>query len=310
MSADELIAHAERCKVKVKDGRVDFPRTFPAYASGNRYVSNVPGSTMFVPVTEVTRQYINGLFYVLAQEPGQRPVFVDDFNLFLPCGCEKWVKSKFLNKDIPIPLGVYAKGRTEYESLLLLQNLALVAQGMGLGGWIHAAFAPTILLGGYPDIGPGLGFRFEKPKAIPLPRPYPAAVDNPVGLDGLLQSYAPPYFKDTDAAIDAILAEKYGPTGMYRDGATAAPGMKPEVAAAFAREAPHVEPEVVEVVRAICRYIWKTYGRFPAHCHAIDSAGVWMQCHHIDPEFYDRYFTEGHSQTQAGHAQAWHRDGF
>jgi hypothetical protein len=118
MSADELIAHAEKCKVKVKDGRVDFPRTFPTYASGNRYVSNVRGSTMFVPVTEVTRQYINGLFYVLAQEPGQRPMFVDDFNLFLPCGCERWVKSKFLNKDIPIPLGIYAKGRTEYESLL------------------------------------------------------------------------------------------------------------------------------------------------------------------------------------------------
>jgi len=306
MSADELIVHAEKCKVKVKDGRVDFPRTFPTYASGNRYVSNVAGSTMFVPVTEVTRQYINGLFYVLAQEPGQRPMFVDDFNLFVPCGCERWVKSKFLNKDIPIPLGVYAKGRTEYESLLLLQNLALVAQSMGLGGWIHAAFAPTILLGGYPDIGPGLGFRFEKPKGIPLPRPYPAAVDNPVGLDGLLQSYAPPYFEDTDAAIDAILAEKYGPDGLYHDGATAAPGMKPASAAAFAREASHVDPEIVEVVRAICRYIWHTYGRFPAHCHAIDSAGVWMQCHHVDPEFYERHFTEAFSSTQATHAQAWH----
>lgn len=307
LSADDLIAHAERCKVKVKDGRVDFPRAFPAYASGNRYVSNVPGSTMFVPVTEVTRQYINGLFYVLAQEPGQRPVFLDDFNLYLPCGCEKWIKSKFLNKDIPIPLGIYAKGRTEYESLLLLQNLALIAQSMGLGGWIHAAFAPAILLGGYPDIGPGLGFRFEKPKTlIPLPRPYPAAVDNPVGLDGILESYAPPYYEDTDAAIDAILAEKYGPSGLYRDGAHAAPGMKPESAAAFAREAPHVDPGVVEVVRTICRYIWKTYGRFPAHCHAIDSSGVWMQCHHIDPEFYDRHFADAYSETQARHAGRWH----
>jgi hypothetical protein len=96
---------------------------------------------------------------------------------------------------------------------------------------------------------------------------------------------------------------------MYREGATAAPGMKPDAAAAFAREASHVEPEIVDVVRAICRYIWKTYGRFPAHCHAIDSAGVWMQCHHIDPEFYDRYFTEWYSQTQAGHAERWHGDG-
>jgi hypothetical protein len=307
MPADDLIAHAERCKVKVKDGRTDFPRAFPAYAGGNRYVSNVPGSTMFVPVTEVTRQYINGLFYVIAQEPGQRPVFVDDFNRYLPCGCERWVKSKFLNKRIPIPLSFYAKGRTEYESMLLLQNLALVAQGMGLGGWIHAAFETTILLGGYPDIGPGLGFRFEQPgKDVLRRRPYPASAPNPVGLDGVLQSYAPPYFKDTDAAIDAILEEKYGPSGLYHDGATAAPGMKPDVAAAFAREAPHVEPEVIEVVRTICRYIWKTYGRFPAHCHAIDSAGIWMQCHHLDPEFYVRYFREAYSPTQAVHAEAWH----
>ena len=82
MSGDELIAYVERFKVKIKDGRIDFPRAFPAYASGNRYVSNVPGSTMLVPVTEVTKQYINGLIYVLGQEDGQRPVFLDDFNLY------------------------------------------------------------------------------------------------------------------------------------------------------------------------------------------------------------------------------------
>ena len=306
MSADDLIAHAERCKVKVKDGRLEFPRDFPAYAGGNKYVSNVPGSTMFMPVTEVTRQYINGLFYVLAQEPGRRPVFLDDFNNWLPCGTERWVKSKFLNKEIPIPLGFYAKGRTDYEAMLLLQNLALVAQSMGLGGWIHAAFENTILLGGYPNIGPGLGFRFERPKKRLIPRPYPASTPNPVGLDGVLQSYAPPYFKDTDAAIDAILAEKYGPSGLYSKAGTAAPSMKPEFEAAFIRESPHVEPEIVEVVRAICRYIWKTYRRFPAHCHAIDSAGIWMQCHHLDPEFYTRFFKEAYSPTQAAHADAWH----
>jgi hypothetical protein len=178
---------------------------------------------------------------------------------------------------------------------------------MGLGGWIHAAFETSILLGGYPNLGPGLGFRFERPKRrIRLPPPYPAMSPNPVGLDGVLQSYAPPYYKDTDAAIDAILAEKYGPSGLYHDGPTAAPGMKPDAAAAFAREAPHVEPEVIEVARTICRYIWKTYGRFPAHCHAIDSAGIWMQCHHIDPAFYERHFREAYSPTQAAHAVAWH----
>ena len=306
MTGDELVAYVERFKVKIKDGRVDFPRAVPAYASGNRYVSNVPGSTMLVPVTEVTKQYINGLIYVLAQEDGQRPVFVDDYNLYLPCGCEKWVKSGFLNREFKLPLSIYGKGRTEYESLLLLQNLALLGQAMGLGQWIHAAFAPVILFGGYPNLGPGLGFRFVKPRGIQLPRPYPAAVDNPVGLDGVLEAYCPPYYKDMDAAIDAILEEKYGQAGRYSDPKYYGQTMNAERTAQFLREASHPEEGVVDCVRAICNYIYRTYDRFPAHCHAIDSSGVWIQFHHVDQDFYSEFFLDGTSPTQREHDQLWH----
>jgi hypothetical protein len=307
MTADELITYVARFKVKIKDGRVDFPRAFPAYASGNRYVSNVAGSTMLVPVTEVTRQYINGLMYVLAQEEGQRPVFVDDYNFFLPCGCEKWVRSGFLNREIRLPLSLYGKGRTEYESLLLLQNLALLGQAMGLGAWIHAAFAPPILFGGFPEIGPGLDFRFHKPRRLPL-RPYPAGTPNPVGLDGLLQAYCPPYFKDMDAAIDAQLAEKYGPGGKYTDPRFYGQTMSADLTSRFLQEAPHVEPGVLDCVRAICRYIHRTYDRFPAHANAIDSSGVWIQFHHVDLDFYDKFFLDGVSPTQRGHGAAWHEE--
>jgi len=307
MTADQLIAYVARFKVKIKDGRVDFPRAFPAYASGNRFVSNVPGSTMLVPVTEVTRQYINGLIYVLAQEEGQRPVFVDDFNFFLPCGCEKYVRSGFLNREVKLPLSLYGKGRTEYESLLLLQNLALLGQAMGLGAWIHAAFAPVILFGGIPELGPGLNFRFHKPRRLPL-RPYPAGTSNPVGLDGLLQAYCPPYYKDMDAAIDALLDEKYGPSGKYTDPRFYGQTMSADLTARFLQEAPHVEPGVLECVRAICNYIYRTYDRFPAHANAIDAAGVWIQVHHVDPDFYDEFFRDGLSPTQRGHDAAWHQE--
>lgn len=308
MTAEQLVAYVRRYKVKVKDGRVDFPRAFPAYASGNRYVSNVPGSTMLVPVTEVTRQYINGLMYVLGQEEGQRPVFVDDFNFYVPCGCEKWVKSGYLNRQIKLPLSLYGKGRTEYESLLLLQNLALLGQAMGLGAWIHAAFAPVVLFGGYPEIGPGLQFRFHKPRRLPLPRPYPAGAPNPVGLDGVLQAYCPPYYRNMNEAIDAILAEKYGPAGKYTDPKFYGQTMPPGVTEQFLKEAPHVEPEVVECTRAICNYIHRTYDRFPAHANAIDSAGVWIQFHHVDPDFYDEFFPHSLSATQRAHDHAWHED--
>ena len=309
LTPDDLIAYAERFKVRIKDGRLEFPRAFPAYASGNRYVSNVPGSTMFVPVTEVTRQYINGLMYVLDQGPGSRPMFVDDYSFYMPCGCEKWVKSGFLNRGLPLPLSLYGKGRTEYESLLLLQNLALVGQAMGLGGWIHAAFAPALLFGGYPDLGAGLGFRFVQPKFsnLPLPiHPYPASAPNPVGLDGVLQAYCPPYFESMDKAIDTILAEKYGPKGCYADPAHFGRVLRPGVNERFLAEASRPDEGVVDCVRAICNYILHQYGRFPAHCHAIDSAGVWMQFHHLDTDFYDRFFLDGYSRAQREHQARWH----
>ena len=102
--------------------------------------------------------------------------------------------------------------------MLLLQNLALVAQSMGLGGWIHAAFETSILLGGHPDIGPGLGFASNGPGNAssrgPTLRPRRIRSGSTA-----CSSRAPPYFKDTDA-VDAIIAEKYGPSGLYRDGAS------------------------------------------------------------------------------------------
>jgi hypothetical protein len=63
---------------------------------------------------------------------------------------------------------------------------------------------------------------------------------------------------------------------------------------------------VIDCVRAICNYIHRTYDRFPAHCHAIDSPGVWIQFHHVDLDFYDEFFIEGTSQTQVDHGRAWH----
>ena len=37
--------------------------------------------------------------------------------------------------------------RTQIEADLLLQNLMLTADAMGLGAWIHASISPPVLLG-------------------------------------------------------------------------------------------------------------------------------------------------------------------
>jgi hypothetical protein len=79
LTGPSLCALAMRRKRKVLDRRLDSLREFPAYFDRNRQISNVKGSMMFLPVIDVTRQYINAIMYLLSQPDGQRPVFLDDW---------------------------------------------------------------------------------------------------------------------------------------------------------------------------------------------------------------------------------------
>ena len=73
------------------------------------------------------------MMYLLTQPDGARPTIVDDRNFYRPAGVKKWVKNGFLNKDIKLPLGAIWSMRTQIEADLLLQNLMLIADAMGLG---------------------------------------------------------------------------------------------------------------------------------------------------------------------------------
>ena len=134
---ETLLARAAEAKVRLLDHRIDVPggnRDFPAYLDSNRFLSNLPGTTIFFPVVDLSRQYINGMMYLLTQPDGARPVIVDDRNFYRPAGAKKWIQSGFLNKDIKLPLGTVWSMRTQIEADLLLQNLMLTADAMGLGG--------------------------------------------------------------------------------------------------------------------------------------------------------------------------------
>src|SRR4029077_10361111 len=150
MDPTVLLQQAEMAKVKLLDRRIDVPdgkRDFPAYLDSNRFLSNLPGTTLLFPVVDLSHQYINGLMYMLTQPDGARPTLVDDRNFYRPAGVKKWIKNGFLNKDIKIPLGSIAQMLTQIEADLILQNMFLTADAMGLGAWIHATMFPPILLG-------------------------------------------------------------------------------------------------------------------------------------------------------------------
>ena len=321
---EALIARAAQAKVKVLDHRLDTPpgnRAFPAYTDSNRFLSNLPGTTILFPVVDLSRQYINGMMYILTEPDGTRPAIVDDRNFYQLAGVQRWVKNGFLNKDLKLPLGIIGSLRTQIEADLLLQNLFLTADAMGLGAWIHGSIGPPVALGDpkYKAIfGPMLGIDIVTPRwrlmdllrwQVPLPR-YANLRTNPIGLrhkgEHLIKGMSPPYYDSMALAVDAVVAEKFGPAGIYRDEALFARIYRGEFGQRYLKEAAPYSSDVIDCVKDICTYIHDTHGRFPAHCDAVHVPGVWLQTHHVETEYYQRYFRDGLTDAHQRHDALWH----
>lgn len=324
LDADTLLARAREAKVKVLDRRLDVPdgkRDFPAYLDSNRLLSNLPGTTVFLPVVDLSHQYINGLMYLLTQPDGARPTLVDDRNFYQVAGVKRWVERGFLNEEIKLPLSVLGPLRTQLEADLLLQNVMLVADAMGLGAWIHASIGPPTLLGDPRFVkayGPMLGFEFATPRWRPLDVvrwqvPAPGYADlrtHPIGLrvggEYLIQAMCPPHYGSMAEAVDAVVAGKFGPGGVYQDHTTFARIYKDGYGERYLAEAARYGEDVIACVRDVCTYIYETHGRFPAHCDAIHVPGIWLQVHHVETEYYDRFFRDGLTEAHRQHDETWH----
>ncbi|MEC4017873.1 hypothetical protein [Streptomyces sp. H27-D2] len=321
--AATLIDRARLAKVKVLDQRLDVAeglRDFPAYLDSNRFLSNLPGSTLFLPVVDLSHQYINAIMYLLTQPDGARPTLVDDRNFYRPAGVKKWVKNGFLNKDVKLPLGALGPLRTQIEADLLVQNLMLVAEGMGLGAWIHASINPQIALGD-PKFsrayGQMLGFTFITPRwrladawrwQLPLPK-FASVRSHPVGLERagerLIAAACPPYHASMSDAVDSVIRAKFGTGGVYADKDVFARIYKNDYGQRYLAEASEYEERVIDCARDICEYILATHGRFPAHTDAIHVPGIWLQAHHVENDYYDRFFNHGLTEAHRRHAELW-----
>jgi hypothetical protein len=321
-----LLARAEEAKVRLLDHRIDVSegqRDFPAYLDSNRFLSNLPGTTILLPVVDLSRQYINGLMYLLTQPSGARPTIVDDRNLYRLAGVKRWVRRGFLNEDIKLPLGAIWGMRTQIEADLLLQNLMLTADAMGLGAWIHATISPPVLLGDpkFRDrYGPMLGFDWVTPRwkpadalrwQVPLPR-LSVLRAHPVGLrhggEHLIKAMCPPNYPSMAAAVDAVIADKFGPRGIYSDTSVFGRIYKGDYGAEYLDQASDYDPDVIACATDICTYVHETHGRFPAHVEAIHVPGVWLQAHHVEQPYYERFFRNGLTKAHLSHDQTWHAD--
>jgi len=332
----DWLAAAEGSKHKLYKERLDFPREWPYYFIWNRTLSNRPGTTIFLPIVDITRQLINVFISLLSEDDGARPLFVDDWSKFKPktfldwfawagskiglvpeipyqiIGGAKRGQDKWLNANFPVPVNFYGAFRSDYEVFLMLQNLMLIGQGMGLGAWMHAAVDSPYIYERDPAKGKfGLEFRMQKPKKWRNWPPVPTTLDNPIGIDGLLESLSPPYVKNMDEAVDIVIEEKYGPKGTYGDkdifNMSYKNGADGEAFLKMASKRP--TDQVIEYTKEIVNYIYDTYGRFPAAANAWHIPGVWLQFSHLEMEYYEKFFDESLYRRQAEREAMWGKPG-
>lgn len=330
--ADWLEA-ADRCLVRVSDKRLSFPREWPYYLGWNAQASNAPGTTVFFPVVDCTWQYINALIIIASEPDGKRPIFVDDWSKFKPKGLVeriaaiggslgltekipyhpigglKYVRDGFVSTKSTVPLGFAHGARTDYEAFFYFQNLMLLGQAMGLGGWIHGSvFTPYIWQRDEAKGWHGLGFRMDDAKLGRHWPPVPASQPNPVGIDGILESLTPPYVSSMDEAVDRVVESKYSKTGAGygNDDIFARAYRNRDDARAYMEKGTKFGPKQIQYVKDACNYIYETYDRFPAHVDAFYSPGMWLQFSHLELEYYDRFFDPGQYTRQAAHDALWH----
>jgi hypothetical protein len=315
---DAIVAAFEAARVKIADCRLDIHRGLPAMLPFNVWDSNRPGSTYFIPVTNITLEYINFLFSMLDEDWGF--YIVDDHFANAPCGLGRHARSRggHLRDDLPdrvLPLTGYEmfiSTNVLMETPILLHNLMLVEQGMGLGGWTHNCGGYPFWYGMDPKLSKGLGFRFahearwwEKAGAAlgelaDAPRMLPRS--NPVELEGCFGAYCPPVYASMEDAVMAVWKLKFGPGGEYAKPAS-------ELVWKDRAEIGKVKPPSEKTLGAVidfCNYIYNTYGRFPALVDAFMTQLV-HQTHHLDLDFYDRFYKPGaYGQAQRDHMARWH----
>jgi hypothetical protein len=277
---------------ELKRGRLDIPRRAPTLSAHDHWESNRPGSTLFLPVCDVSASLIS----LIAQfvDPALRRYapdgrglnIVDDRHGNRPAGTERWLRSGFLDAGRVLPLSLVERQASYYifsEPAAICQNMFLATEALGLGGWKHCGFLSLEVL-------ERMGFRIAASRST-LPH-------NPIGLDGIFEASCPPYHASMDAAVEAALIPR-------RDGSpTPVPHKMSE--AEHRADAIRYSDEGLACTKAICNYIYDTYGRFPGGTDAMHLMWV-FQAHHIDTDYYDRFFGEGaYGPTHAAHMAAWH----
>lgn len=293
----------QRVRIQISDRRTAPPLDPGHNFSINRWSLYAPGTTYFLPIIETTALTINALLELFSKDMG---VFLrDERAWFRAAGVKRFARSKggHLHDD-PGDLRSATIQMTEtalLESMttehgMVLQNLALMTEALGLGGfpnfarheysWFQAAGfrMGSMTASRYAGAGrflSGVASLFTKDPVIPFP----------IGLERnnevLLRPFCPPYYKSMEEAVRAFLERKFGVKGSYRGGASESTWRDPESCAA---NIPAPDDAAIDATISYCEYVYQRYGRFPAYSAPFRTVIGFQACH-VDVDFYDRFYS-------------------
>jgi len=277
---------------RLSEGRLYLPAEEPYLEGHNTWCVNVPGSLLVIPVADIAQHVIAILCFFVQNGYA----IYDDVNDRKIAGLEEF--AGLVDVDEPFPLTFseqYALTEATAELATACYAGVLMLQAMGLGGWMFDGIDRFSMLGasGNPDV-PGLGFRYDEDERWSTP--------NPTGRKGVFEAYCPPHYPDMAAAVEAFAERKFGPGGPFDRDTPGAWSDSPGV-----RGSAQVHDEHFKACVALqAQYVLDTFGRFPGTVPTVFIMN-YVQAHHLDLDFYDRYFKPGaYLRTHAEHMQRWH----
>lgn len=196
------------------------------------------------------------------------------------------------------------------EQGMMLQNLGLMAQALGLGGfqnfanhefgWFQALEFRMEQMPVNRHVGagwlPSLAMKFLKRNP---------SIPYPIGLERngevLLKPFCPPYYKSMADAVRAAAEVKFGASGIFRSSGQGSAWPKH---GEVVQQIPATGAAAIEATIAYCEYVWNRYGRFPA-CLTPYRTVLGFQACHLDVEFYDKFYRpDALSETQRKDSEA------
>lgn len=294
LSPEAFVANVKGRVRKLQDGRLRVPAEMPHTEAHNTWVFNKPSTLLVTPVGDLAQHVLLNLCYMLQNGF----VLYDDINKCPVPGIERFGDMVDVQNTWPITfVDQWSLSELTVELGTSCYAGTLMLQAMGLGGWMFNGADAFSVLGasGEPDV-PGLGFRYDTDERWPYP--------NPTGLEEVMEGYCPPHFPDMREAVEALCDRKFGSGGPFNP---ETPG--PWKDSPTVRGAAQVhDARFRECVALQAQYLYDTFGKFPATVPSMFLI-MHLQAHHLDLEFYDRFYKPGaYLQTHANHMARWHQE--